>query len=123
MSNGEGRKGGWLFGLILFILGLVFLVENFTTIEIWDKVWRLWPIILIIWGIKEIWQRSVFFGLILIALGGIFLGRYFFNFLVAEDIWKFWPVIIIALGVDQIFKAFGRKKMGVPRKVKEEEEL
>lgn len=123
MSNSEGHRGGWLFGVILFILGLLFLVENFTTIEIWDKIWKLWPIILIIWGIKEIGQRSFFFGLILIALGGIFLSRHFFNFSGAEYIWKFWPVVIIALGIDQIFKAFGRKRMVSQKRVKEEEEL
>ncbi|GAB4116021.1 MAG: hypothetical protein Kow00103_11320 [Candidatus Caldatribacteriota bacterium] len=123
MGSNEGHKGSWLFGLILFVLGLVFMIENFTTIEVWDKIWRLWPIILVIWGIKEIWQRAVFFGLILVILGGLFLARYFFSVEIADNIWRFWPVVIIALGIDQIFKALGRKKMVTRKRIKEEEEL
>ncbi|HBY57754.1 MAG TPA: hypothetical protein DEG96_07855 [Candidatus Atribacteria bacterium] len=83
MSAREEGKGSWIFGLIILVIGIIFIVENFTDLEIWGRVWNLWPLILVIWGIKEIWQnKSIFFGIILIAIGGIFLGKYFFDFVI-----------------------------------------
>ncbi|MEA1940552.1 MAG: DUF5668 domain-containing protein [Candidatus Caldatribacteriota bacterium] len=127
MSTREEGRGNWLFGLILLLIGVIFIVENFTDMEVWDKLWKFWPVILLIWGIKEIFQnKSVFFGIILIAIGTVFLAQYFFAFVLSESIWKFWPVLIIALGIDQIFKSFGidrvghRKNKGNKGKVQEE---
>ena len=122
MSASEEGRGNWVFGLIILAFGIIFIVENFTDLEIWGRVWNLWPVILLIWGIKEIWQnKSIFFGVILIAIGTIFLAKYFFNFVISEDIWKFWPILIIALGIDQIFKSFGGVRFKAKRKVKDEE--
>jgi len=104
MSIGEEGKGSWFFGLIILLIGIIFMVENFTDLEIWGRIWNLWPLILIIWGIKEMWQnRSIF--------------------LISENIWKFWPILIIALGIDQIFKSLGTGKIKAKKKVKEEEEI
>ena len=121
---GANAKGNWVFGLIVLIIGIIFTVESFSGIEVWSKVWNLWPLILIIWGIKEIWQnKSIFFGIILIALGSIFFARYFFDFVISENIWQFWPVLIIALGIDQIFKSFGKSGRKIKKKAKEDEEI
>jgi len=124
MGASEEGKGNWVFGLIILAIGIIFVVENFTDIEIWGRVWNLWPVILFVWGIKEIWQnKSIFFGIILIAIGAIFFARYFFDFVISENMWKFWPILIIALGIDQIFKSFGVRRIKVGRKAKEEEEI
>lgn len=124
MGASEEGKGNWVFGLIILAIGIIFIVENFTDIEIWGNIWNLWPVILFIWGIKEIWQnKSIFFGIILIAIGAIFFARYFFDFVISENMWKFWPILIIALGIDQIFKSFGVSRIKVQRKAKEEEEI
>jgi len=122
MNVSKEGKGNWFFGLIVLTIGIVFIIENFTDLEIWGRVWNLWPIILLIWGIKEIWQnKSIFFGVILIAIGAIFFGKYFFDFVISENIWKYWPILIIALGIDQIFKSFGGIRTKAKRKIKEEE--
>ncbi len=122
MSASEEGKGSWIFGLIILVIGIIFMVENFTDLEIWRRVWNLWPLILVIWGIKEIWQnKSIFFGIILIAIGSIFFGQYFLNLVISENIWRFWPILIISLGIDQIFKSFGTGKVGAKEKTKEEE--
>jgi len=122
MSASEEGRGNWVFGLIILTIGIIFIVENFTDLEMWERIWNLWPVILLIWGIKEIWQnKSIFFGVILIAIGTIFLAKYFFNFVISEDIWKFWPILIIALGIDQIFKSFGGVRFKAKRKAKDEE--
>lgn len=122
MGDREEGKGNWVFGLIIVAIGVIFILENFTGIEVWGRVWTLWPVILFIWGIKEIWQnKSIFFGIILIAIGAIFFAKYFFDFVISENIWKFWPILIIALGIDQIFKSFGVNRIKARRKAKEEE--
>jgi len=49
-----------IFGLILIILGIVFLINNFyPDLEIWSKLVKLWPIILIIYGIKKIYLAFI----------------------------------------------------------------
>jgi uncharacterized membrane protein len=45
------RKYGsnFVWGIVLVILGLIFLLENFG-LDIFEHVWKLWPLVLIIWG-------------------------------------------------------------------------
>src|SRR6056297_2419868 len=103
--NVVSRKSGqWFFGLIILIIGIIFLLENIFGIEIWESIWLFWPIIFILWGLVELFQKkSIFFGIILLAIGLIFLAKNFELYQISESIWKFWPVIIIAIGVDQLF--------------------
>jgi len=48
MSNPR-RKDPLVWGLILIVLGALFLLERFD-VGVWDTLWRLWPVVLIIWG-------------------------------------------------------------------------
>ncbi len=47
------HHGNLVWGIILVILGVVFLLENFGY-DIWDYIGKLWPVILIIWGISKL---------------------------------------------------------------------
>lgn len=97
--------GQWLLGLVILIIGTVFLLENLLGIVIWEKIWLFWPILFVLWSLMEILQKkSIFFGLILLAIGAIFLLRNLELFQISDSIWKYWPVIIIALGLDQLMK-------------------
>jgi len=123
MSAREESRGNWIFGLILLLIGVIFIIENLTDMEIWDKSWKFWPVILLIWGIKEIFQnKSIFFGVILIAISGIFLSQYFFDISLPGNIWNYWPLLLIALGVDQVFKSFGGNRVRRSRKKEREQE-
>ncbi len=98
-------SGQWVFGLIILIIGTIFLLENVFGLEIWESVWLFWPVLILLWGLMELFQkRSIFFGIILLAIGGLFLARNFELYQWSEAIWKFWPVIIIAIGIDQLFR-------------------
>lgn len=93
----------WLIGLIILAIGIVFLVENVMGIEVWEKVWPLWPAIFILWGLTELFQRkSIFFAIIILAIGIVFLLKNFKLYQWSDSIWKFWPVILIALGFDHL---------------------
>jgi len=47
------RKDSLFWGLILILVGIVFLLEQFD-IEAWDYVWKFWPLILIVWGATKL---------------------------------------------------------------------
>lgn len=51
----DKKKGNSLvWGIILIVFGVLFLLDQFN-IDIWDSVWRFWPVILIIWGANKLW--------------------------------------------------------------------
>ena len=43
------RKDPLIWGIILIAIGVIFLLERFD-LEVCDFTWKLWPLILIIWG-------------------------------------------------------------------------
>jgi hypothetical protein len=49
------KKGDSLiWGIILIIVGAIFLLQQFN-VDIFDQVWRFWPLILIIWGANKLY--------------------------------------------------------------------
>lgn len=91
--------------LVLIGVGVVFF---FTTLGLlhmsaWDVFMKWWPVVLIIAGVDQLWQRSGSVGAVLvIGLGGLFL----LGNLGAIDVsaWnvilRMWPVFVIAWGLD-----------------------
>ncbi len=49
------RKDTLIWGIILIILGLIFILDN-ADIDVWDYVGKLWPLVLIFWGIVKLWR-------------------------------------------------------------------
>ncbi len=98
------RHGGSMFGVILTILGTLWVLNNLDIIDFQFKNW--WPLILIILGLMNIFGTYRFNNpgaWIMIALGVIFLlaNHGYFTW---SEIWKFWPVILIIIGVSLIFR-------------------
>ncbi|HOI45839.1 MAG TPA: DUF5668 domain-containing protein [Candidatus Aminicenantes bacterium] len=50
----QKAKDNLVWGIILIAIGLVFLLEKFD-IEVWDTVAKLWPLILIFWGLSKLY--------------------------------------------------------------------
>lgn len=46
------NKKPFFTGLVLILIGLLFFLYNFGYIS--GEIWRFWPLILIIWGIKKL---------------------------------------------------------------------
>lgn len=45
-----------IMGNILIFLGILFLVNNFyPELEIWSKLIKLWPLVLVLYGIKKVY--------------------------------------------------------------------
>ena len=53
MAN-QKKSGSLLWGIILIAVGGIFLLEQFD-IDVFDQVWRFWPLILIVWGANKLW--------------------------------------------------------------------
>jgi hypothetical protein len=50
----QRKSSSLVWGIILIVVGLIFLLEQFD-IDIFDQVWRFWPLILIVWGANKLW--------------------------------------------------------------------
>jgi hypothetical protein len=47
--SAQRKKDPLIWGAILIVVGIIFFLENFN-IDVWDYVWKLWPVVLIVWG-------------------------------------------------------------------------
>ena len=98
------------FGPILLItIGLVFLAKNMGMIpgEGWDTIWRLWPLLLIVGGLDDLFRREgVAWPVLMIGLGSFLLYHYFGprSLISWTQILQLWPILIIAVGIDVLFK-------------------
>ncbi|MEA3421098.1 MAG: DUF5668 domain-containing protein [Acidobacteriota bacterium] len=50
----QKRTDPLVWGIILVLVGLTILLSNLGT-SIWDSVARLWPLVLIVWGIWKLY--------------------------------------------------------------------
>lgn len=48
------RKDTLVWGIILIVIGLIFLLHNID-IDVWDSIARLWPVVLIVWGVWKLY--------------------------------------------------------------------
>ncbi|MFP4082772.1 MAG: LiaI-LiaF-like domain-containing protein [Candidatus Aminicenantes bacterium] len=48
------RRDSLAWGIILIVIGLLFLLHNID-VDVWDSLARLWPVILIVWGVWKLW--------------------------------------------------------------------
>jgi hypothetical protein len=98
------------FGPILLIaVGLIFLAKNIGLIpgEGWGTIWRLWPILLIVAGVDDLFRRQGVAWPILMIGSGIFLLVNYFGpqtQISWTQIIQLWPILLIAVGIDILFK-------------------
>jgi predicted membrane protein len=106
----KSLSGRIFWGLILILLGVLFLLDQMGRADFGDLVSRWWPLILIAAGLWQLISsdfQELAGGLFLIILGAIIqlakleiLGR---------DLWHYvWPVLIIGLGLWVLLGAFKR---------------
>ena len=55
MSNGGQQRSSIFSGLLLIVLGILFLLARFhPDLGIWHLFWRFWPVLIILWGIAKL---------------------------------------------------------------------
>ena len=86
-------------GLLVITVGVVFLLDNLDVIES-EQLFRFWPVILIVAGVKHLWgsrdRGTVFWGAVLTGAGGLLLIQSLH--VVDFDVWDLWPLILVAIG-------------------------
>jgi len=99
-----GTRKGVLPGVILVAIGSIILLDHMGIISS-DRLWRFWPVILIVFGAVKFFQEcNRAFGAVLMVIGGIFLSS---NLGLTRLNWDdLWPLVLIAAGVGLIWSRF-----------------
>jgi predicted membrane protein len=102
----RGPRSSLLIGLLVVAIGVVLLLDQFGIISQW-KVFRFWPLLLILVGLRQIircsrWNGRMV-GIFLIMLGGVFqLENLGYDRVRIETVW---PVFIIFGGILLMLRA------------------
>lgn len=104
-SSGSRTGGSLFFPILLVVLGIIFLLRNIGALpgDIWQVILNLWPLILIVIGLDNLFSRQgVAAPTIFIAIGTVILldNLNFVNWDIWRVILNLWPVLIVAIGLD-----------------------
>jgi predicted membrane protein len=109
-SNKRGISGSLLIGLLLIVLGVLWVLNNTYVIDFQIREW--WPLILIAIGLIHLFNRRRFFdfaGWLFIGFGVVFL-LVENGVLHWHEVWRYWPVILIFVGLSIVFQGKRLKK-------------
>ncbi len=102
MTKHKRSQNSWV-GLVLILVGALFLIDTFTTLNFGGVISDWWPAIFIIIGLIKLQGQDRGAGLIFILIGALLL-------LTTHDIigwgsiWRLWPLILIFIGLSMVFK-------------------
>jgi predicted membrane protein len=95
-----GYTKGLGFGLVLMLIGVVFLGLNFGIIpESFRNTIISWQMLLIVIGIVQIFKQRLISGVILIFVGGFFIIPKLFPAFDGNFIHVYWPLLLIGAGI------------------------
>jgi predicted membrane protein len=106
----KNLSGRIFWGLVLILLGVLFLLDQMGRADFGDIVSRWWPLILVAIGLWQLISsnfQELAGGLFMIALGAIFLLAKLE--VLGKSLWHYvWPALIIGLGLWVLLGAFRR---------------
>jgi len=109
----SGYNKGIGFGLILMVIGVIFLSANFGFIS--DKLRSIlisWQMLLIFWGVISLYRHKLIPAVWLIFIGGFFLIPKFVEGMDGNFIHVYWPLLLIAAGIMILMQRFVGQKWG-----------
>jgi predicted ferric reductase len=82
------RERSYIGAFVVIFIGVVFLLNNLGILpwEAWRQIWRLWPILLILFGIEMIFGRSRWAQIIIGILVILFLLGIVWYFLLVQGV-------------------------------------
>lgn len=96
----SGYTKGLGFGLLLMLIGVLFLGFNFGLIPAsLENVIFSWPMLLIFIGLINLFRRHVISGVVLIFVGGFFIIPRIVPGLDGQFVHIYWPLLLIAAGI------------------------
>jgi predicted membrane protein len=110
--EGRSRPGGMVPGLVLIVIGSLVLLAHMGIIS-GDRLWRLWPLVLIVVGLIKVYEGcNRVFGVVLTLLGVLLLGS---NLGYIRLSWgDLWPLVLIGVGLTLIWSRFEIPKLPQP---------
>ncbi len=121
-----------ILGLLVITIGVLILLKNMNIIQesIGSLIADYWPIILILWGLSFIFERTgsggKIIGSFILLLGVLFLGRNLNWFYVDFSLWRkaVWPVLLILVGIGILTRSFseGKSRFALMGGIEEKEE-
>ncbi|HUN66712.1 MAG TPA: DUF5668 domain-containing protein [Bacteroidota bacterium] len=108
----QRRRGIQLFyGLLITIVGVVFLLDNMDIVEA-HQVFRFWPVLIILFGFFRLSRGcrpgSRVFGLFWITVGVLLLLDQLD--IANVSIWDWWPLILVFIGINILIKRSGKNE-------------
>ena len=101
--HNKSKSNPVLIGLLLIILGVVFLSDSFHFIRFGHLMSHWWPLILIGIGLFKLNKRDGGGGIALIIIGSLFLLSEL-NIVSWHQISRFWPLALIIAGIAMLLK-------------------
>lgn len=111
LAWGGGRNSHFILGGTIVLFGILFLLQNLGVFYV-ERVWELWPVILVAAGISKLITgpgapRRIWGGL-LVASGVVLLANT--TGYLPWDAWRLlWPLWLIFWGLFILLRGFGRK--------------
>jgi len=99
-TSSSGSSKGLGFGLVLMLIGVLFLANNFNLISFpLTRVIFSWQMLLIFIGLVNLFKRKIISGVILIFVGSFFIIPKVFPFVDGQFIHIYWPLLLIGAGI------------------------
>jgi predicted membrane protein len=110
-ANMESPRRHYQFGIfwpiVLIALGVVLLLNNINVLQgnVWDWIMRLWPIILVAWGLDGFLRGEFVGSALLLGIGAIFLlaNAGWLTLNIWDAAIRLWPIFLVSAGLGLIF--------------------
>ena len=114
MPTQRHSSGRIFWGLVLILLGVLFLLDQMGRVDFGDLISQWWPLILVAAGLWQLISsnfQELAGGLFLIVIGALFqLAKLE---IIGRNAWHYvWPALIIGLGLWVLIGAFRRSSAG-----------
>jgi hypothetical protein len=90
-------------GMILIVLGVLFLLDRLRMADFGDVIGNYWPMILVTIGVIKMWRRETIWGGLWLVTIGVWLQLVTLH-LFGLTYGNSWPLILIALGAGIIVR-------------------
>ncbi len=105
----RNKRRSYFGPIFLIAIGLVLLAQNLGFIpgEGWETILKLWPILLIVAGLDDLFRKEgIAWPILLIGAGTFLLLNNFGpqSWISWTQLFQLWPIILIAFGIDLMFK-------------------
>jgi predicted membrane protein len=93
-----------LVGIILLVLGVLFLLQTFDIMDFGHVFANWWPLIIVAVGVMKIRGQDKTGGAIILVIGLAFLSATL-DIVNWGNIFRFWPVLLILIGVSMLVRS------------------